>query len=339
MRAMLTDGQSLRLSNGSPPLDYFAYGLRVRSELALPFQTASQRDAAFSATRRGRGPKAGANVSVRIGPTPARLPNPIGKTQRWESVPGAFLMTVPNVARYLVSDGRDILVEPLGGSWPMVAAFLASTPFGALLKQRGLTTLHASAVEAQGGAALFTGVSGAGKSSLLAALVQRGCAMVSDDIAALRAAADGRFMAWPAGPAARMCGDALQALGWRLGGLRKAPGDSMKYLVRMAPFRKEPLAVRVIYVLEKHGRAAGVEIEQLPFKQAVHALLLNTYRKRTTQGLGRQEEHYRNVRALAAQAPVFHVARSTGSFKLQALAERIAAHLQWGADAVDASGD
>ena len=312
-----------------PQQDYFAYGLRIRSPLALPFQTLHSTPTS----------KLGADVTIRIGPTPAGLPNPIWKAPQRESVPGAFLMTtVDNVARYLVTDGRDILVEPCGGSWPEIAAFLVDVPFAALLRQRGLTTLHASAVEAQGGAALFAGCSGAGKSSLAAALVRRGCALVSDDIAAVQADADGRFMAWPSSPAARMCGDVLQALGWRLGGLRMVPNGAGKYLVRMAPFRKAPLAVRVIYTLGARTRAAGVEIERVPFKQAVHGLLLHTYRRQLTQGSGRQDEHFRNVRALAAQVPVFHVVRSARSFELpalDALAERIAAHLQ---SCVDAPG-
>ena len=312
-----------------PLQDYFAYGLRIRSPLALPFQTLHSTPAS----------KLGADVTIRIGPTPAGPPNLIWKAPQRESVPGAFLMTtVDNVARYLVTDGRDILVEPCGGSWPEIAAFLVDVPFAALLRQRGLTTLHASAVEAQGGAALFAGYSGAGKSSLAAALVRRGCALVSDDIAAVRADADGRFMAWPSSPAARMCGDVLQALGWRLGGLRMVPNGAGKYLAPMAPFRKAPLAVRVIYTLGARTRAAGVEIERVPFKQAVHGLLLHTYRRQLTQGSGRQEEHFRNIRALAAQAPVFHVVRSARSFELpalDALAERIAAHLQ---SCVDAPG-
>ena len=337
-----TSVPSAEFATADHPLqDYFAYGLRIRSALALPFQTASQHAALCAASSKTPASftptlKLGADVTIRIGPTPAGLRNPIWKAPQYESKPGAFLATASNVARCLVTDGRDILVEPLGGSWPEITAIIADAPFGALLQQRGLTTLHASAVEAQGGAALFAGCSGAGKSSLAAALVRRGCALVSDDIAAVRADADGRFMAWPAGPAARMCGDVLQALGWRLGGLRKAPDRTGKYLVRMAPFRTEPLAVRVIYTLDERRRAAGVEVERMPVKEAVHGLLLYSYLGNLPRGSGRQEEHFRNVQALAAQVPVFHVVWSARSFELPALdglAEHIAAHLQSCVDA------
>ena len=150
--------------------DYVACGLRIRSSTALPLRTAPEPD---------DGRPAGADVTVRIGATPPRLPNPVADGRRrgnraWEAAPGAFLMTVDDQARYLVADGRDVLIEPLGGSEREMGAFLIGPPFAALLQQRGLTTLQAGAVEAESGAVLFAGLKGAGKSTLLGALVERG---------------------------------------------------------------------------------------------------------------------------------------------------------------------
>ena len=157
------------------PHDYTAYGLHVRSPIALPF-----------APRSGR-PAGAPDVAVRFGPTPVALPAPARVRKkvgvRWEAAPGAFLMNVDGTARYLVSDGRDVLVEPRGGSDSEIAGLLTGPVLAALLQQRGVMTFHASAVETRAGAVLFAGHSGSGKSSLLAALVERGCAMLADDVA------------------------------------------------------------------------------------------------------------------------------------------------------------
>ena len=128
------------------PIDYLAYGLRIRSSIALPLRAAPSPDEEHSAD---------ADVTVRIGATPARLRNPVGKRHRWEAAPGVFLATVDDEARYLVAGGRDIVVEPLGGSERAMGASLVGPPLAALLQQRGLTTLHAGAVEAEVGAVLF----------------------------------------------------------------------------------------------------------------------------------------------------------------------------------------
>ena len=50
--------------------DYVACGLRIRSSIALPLRTAPEP---------ADGRPAGADVIVRIGATPPRLPNPVGK--------------------------------------------------------------------------------------------------------------------------------------------------------------------------------------------------------------------------------------------------------------------
>ena len=78
---------------------------------------------------------------------------------------------------------------------------LAGTVWAALLLQRGIVPFHASAVEFEAGAVLFLGRSGAGKSSLLGALLKRGRAMLADDVAGVVLDAGGRPVALPAYPA------------------------------------------------------------------------------------------------------------------------------------------
>ena len=228
------------------------------------------------------------------------------------------------MARYLVTDGCNVLVEPLGDDERDMGAFLLGSPFAALLQQRGLTTLHAGAVETEIGAALFAGFKGAGKSSLVGALAERGCALLSDDLTGVEANADGRFLALPASTCTRLRADSLEALGLLPRTLGKVDG---KRLLPAARRRTEPLAVRAVYVLEPHDRA-GVEIQPASWAQARRALLWHTHRKRFLHCLGRQEEHYRTVLGMAARVSVFHVRRPARSFELQALAERVAAHLR-----------
>ena len=82
---------------------YTAYGLRVQSPIALPFVPASS------------APHHEPDVTIRVGAAPLALPAPVDKRRHWQSAPGAFLLNVDGVARYLVTAGRDILVEPHGG--------------------------------------------------------------------------------------------------------------------------------------------------------------------------------------------------------------------------------
>ena len=98
-----------------PPYEYTAYGLHVRSPFALPFTPPPGGPRGECGSHGERGPQGGPDVRIRIGTTPTALPAPADRPGVWESAPGAFLLDVPGVVRYLATDGRDVLVEPHGG--------------------------------------------------------------------------------------------------------------------------------------------------------------------------------------------------------------------------------
>ena len=92
------------------------------------------------------------------------------------------------VARYLVSGGCEIIIEPHPTATEKdVRLFLLGSAMGALLLQRGIWPLHGSAIAGRSGAALFVGVSGSGKSTLVGAFHQRGFQVLADDVCAITA--------------------------------------------------------------------------------------------------------------------------------------------------------
>ena len=294
-------------TSGASPHHYAAYGLHVRSPFVLPFT-------------RCPGPPAGApDVTVHLGTTPATLPAPVEACARWEAAPGAFLLTVDGVARYLATDGRDVLVEPRGGGDPDVGVFLAGPVFGALLQQRGVVTLHASAVATEAGAVLFVGGSGCGKSSLAAALVARGYALMADNVTGVVLEEDGHVVALPAFPGVCLWADALDSLGWQA---RDRVRPSLeKYLVPVERFRSVPSAVCAVTLLTTSGRPAGT-IEPASRAAAFKWLTQHTYHGMFLRGLGRKQAHFRTATALAASVPATRVTHGY-PFCPGALADRV----------------
>ena len=293
------------------PRDYRAYGLWVRSPIALPF------------TPVPTPPAGGPDVSIRIGSVPETLPGSADRHSRWEAHPGAFMRRAPGGARFLVTGGRDIVVEPRGGSDHEVGLFLTGSMFGALLQQRGKATFHAATIETTAGAVLFMGSSGSGKSSLLAALVERGYAMLADDVTVVEPDVGGRPVALSAFPRMKLWADTLDKLAWRdraRGKVREGGGE--KYLVPMERFRHEPQAVRAVCVLESHRREE-VEVGTAPTADAFGWLCKYTYRGKYLHGLGQQPAHFRVATALARCVPVVVVRRPAYPFRLGALADRV----------------
>ena len=293
------------------PLDYTAFGLCVRSSIPLPL-----------------GPACGAahhepDVTVRIGEAPALPPSLPGKGEFWQMTPGAFWFTVDDVARYHVAEGRRILVEPRGGSRHDLGVFLIRSGFAALLLQRGVVPFHASAIATDAGAVLFAGCSGAGKSSLLAALVERGHTMLADDLTGV-IRRDGRAIALPAFPNIGLWADALDALDWRRRAGERVREPLEKFLAPVARFRDEPLAVRALYAL---GPGPEITVGKAPSQAALELLCRHTYRRRFLPGSGQRMTHFRTVAHMANRLPVFRVTRPAYPFLIDALADRVEAGL------------
>lgn len=140
---------------------YTAFGLQIASEPELP----------------GLMPGAGnPDLTIRFGEVSEHLPEPLkGKGVAYEISGDHFLLRVPGVARFLVNHGNEIIIERVGEAEDIdLSVFTINTPIGALLYQRGFLPMHASAIKVNGGCVMFTGVSGVGKSTILASLYQHG---------------------------------------------------------------------------------------------------------------------------------------------------------------------
>ena len=110
--------------------------------------------------------------------------------------PAGYLLHAPGFGRILISpDGSELICDPEPESSEWSALITAQAlPLAATL--RGFEVMHASGVVLGDRAALFAGRSGAGKSSLAAALLHHGALLLSDDTVALEPR-DGALVAHP----------------------------------------------------------------------------------------------------------------------------------------------
>lgn len=299
---------------------YRAYGLHVHSPIDLPFAPLPG------------SPSGEADVTVSLGKTPAALPNPITRNRRrkaactWEAAKDTFLMNVPGVAGYLATGGRYVTVDPECDSDRKIGVFLAGRVLVSLLQQRGLTTFHASAIATETGAILFAGPSGIGKSSLLAALLDRGYLMLSDDVTGVTLDADGRPTVLPAFPCTRLPADTQDTVGWRERAQAWEGIEKSMLPVESFRFHPTPLPLRAFYILTRNDRQ-DIGIERLPIAHTLTWLLKYTYRKRILYGMGQQRTHFRTLTA-SKDVPVSLVERPRHPFLLDMLADRIDADLR-----------
>ncbi|MDJ1168785.1 hypothetical protein PMG71_05050 [Roseofilum sp. BLCC_M154] len=98
------------------------------------------------------------DVRISVGPVSDRLIEPVYEDWFSQIKPGAYLLKVDEIAKYLVLDGKEIIIDPAAGCpEELIRLYLFSQGFGSLLHQRGRLILHASAVESDRGAMYISG--------------------------------------------------------------------------------------------------------------------------------------------------------------------------------------
>ena len=214
----------------------------------------------------------------------------------WKTASGGFL-------RLEYFDGTkfwlDIAGRHIWATWPPsltvedTSTYLLGPVLGLLLRLRGVTCLHASAVSFGDYAVAFMGSEGAGKSTTAAALAQQGCAIITDDVVAL-AETDGVFYVHPAYPYLCLWPESVASI---YGSAEALPRFSPAYDKRCLSlerqglnFEARTLPLKAIYVLDERRSDPAPVIEPLGYQSAILALVANTFATNVLDSPMRAEE-------------------------------------------------
>jgi len=201
----------------------------------------------------------------------------------WTVAGGAFW-------RLRYADGTEFAVDRRGrevwATWPAsltvedTATYLLGPILGLVLRLRGVTCLHASAVALGGRALVLVGPPGAGKSTVAAVLAHAGCPVVADDVVPL-AERDGAFFAQPAYPHLRLWPDSAAAIYGPAAALpRLTPTWDKRYVDLTVGNRFEARALPIggLYLLdERRAEPFVAPFERVTGHRALLALIANTY--------------------------------------------------------------
>jgi hypothetical protein len=201
----------------------------------------------------------------------------------WRVAKGAFL-------RIAYSDGTQFWLdrkrETLWALWPGTlsledtASYLFGPILGLLLRLRGVTCLHASAVAFNDRSVAFVGTEGAGKSTTAAAFARQGCGIISDDIVALREQQNA-FQVLPAYPHLSLWPDSVKMLYGSSEALpRFIPNWEKRRLYlgsQGTRFESRPLPLGAIYILGERLSDPAPFVEAIRPRAALLSLVADTY--------------------------------------------------------------
>jgi len=286
---------------------YRLAGLRIASDFPLAGLESCSSDAA-----------AHNDVVIRRTPLPASLALDAmahpehSQMQQIEGHHGQeVFLHIPRVAQFLVRAGREILIDPAPSSdTGEVRAYLLGTVFGVLCHQRGITPLHASAVDLKDGCVAFVGASGAGKSTLVAAMARRGHEIICDDVCFLQLDGKGNVLVGPGIERIRLWEDAMYALGYDGPGVEQEMHGYNKYFIPIRSPRNRAHRRRLRGVYELHPSPDdAIEVSPLQGSVAVEVLMQNVYRLNLAERLGYKPPAFIACAQAARNVPIFRLSR------------------------------
>lgn len=276
---------------------YFVFGLQVQSEIELPELLSGEEGAT-------------PDVVISIGRTPVNLANCQKKGVAYEVAKDEFLLDLKDIARFYVANGNSIMIEPSPKSEKRdIRLFLLGSCFSAILHQRKILALHASCIEHEGEAVLFTGISGVGKSTTANAFRLQGHKMLTDDVCPIKII-DGQPYAIPGYPQSKMWEDVLEKMEIDFEHLRHIrQGINKRAVPIKSEFVTTPLPIKAIYILQTHNKP---ELECLTIEDATKFRVIKnmTYRKYLVRDLGAQPHHFRSGIQIANRIPIKRILRS-----------------------------
>ena len=283
---------------------YRVSGLSVASEIVLPGAIASIADG-------------GAQVSIRRGPVPENLANPRSSGATWQIAGKQFLLRIPEIVRFLLTEGREIVFAPETEAGAAdVAIFILGTVFGILLHQREQVVLHASAVRVNGRAVLFCGSSGAGKSTIAAALAQRGYPLVTDDVCAVTVTDAGASTVNPDGRQLKLWAQAIERLDLAARRGERVRASLEKFYVDPGEVFSEPLMLGAVYALREARPPHAPGIEKPNVVDSALILRRSAYRPLLVRRLDQKTNYFHAAAAIANTAGIFHLTRALDFAKM-----------------------
>ncbi|HEX8154611.1 MAG TPA: hypothetical protein VF698_15870 [Thermoanaerobaculia bacterium] len=274
--------------------DQLLFGLAVRASRAIPFAASlPQPRAADVLIHCGSFPDLTLTDSTAI----HDVDEPSLRFTFGRTASGTFVFDYPDAARFAVSANEIAFDwrEPL--TFEDACTYLLGPVFAFVLRLRGASCVHASAVAIGGKAVLLAGATAAGKSTLAAALVQRGCVLVAEDVVPIAGA-----HAIPTYPAIRLWPRSVELLFGDRDALPRISPSWDKRIFVVDAFARAPVPIDAIYFPEAgFGETRSSLFDVTPHDSAI-TLIGHTYRGEILDGAMRRRD-FDVLGKLAAELP------------------------------------
>jgi len=221
--------------------------------------------------------------------------------------PEACWLEIPNITRFLIKQGRQIIIEPFSGiDEESLRLFLYTICIPLVLIYHNYFLLHGSAIHWGEQGVAFLANFGQGKSTLLASFLKRADCFLSDDICVLTQ--DGVIL--PGLPFLQLREDAIKKLDIDSTRLKLIRPRVQKWWVSAQQvLPSQPVLLKTAYMINPTNRP-DVQLTPLVGLRKVQYLKKYTYQPLFVRGLGKELFYFHQCAALAARITANFVERA-----------------------------
>ncbi len=295
---------------------YWAYGLEIVSELEFPEMYP------YGVKK--------PDLEIKIGTVPAVLTGPevIAKEKFFIS-PTEYLIHLP-ICSYYVKEGASITIELReNADLHSVRLFLLTNAMAAVLHHRNKVALHAGAIQTEKGLVVICGDSGAGKSTTISALQQKGYKIFVDDVLVLKDAG-AKVVGVAAYPTLKLWDDTIEKLA--LGVIpeeQKLRESVNKYRVSFQEdFTTRTIPVYKLFYLRKMEANNSVEVTKKDGLEAFKILYSQLYRTSMINNNQSQAILFERLNQVVNQTNLIEVARPLDGNSIEELVQIIEKEIQ-----------
>lgn len=289
---------------------YSLYGLIVSSEIEIKELISI-------------GEETSCDVKITLKEMPTKIKEEIdsGKFSNLDKDESWF--TVKNIGIYRMINGNSIEIEVNTSNKKDIICFLLGSAFGILLIQRNNIAIHGSTVDVNNKVFIFTGESGAGKSSLSAGCISKGYNFLSDDVSVLELYKDKAFVN-PAYPQQKICDDIMKELALDTTKYVKLDENRCKYAVpKRENFYCEKKELYGIIEIVPKEHIEKVNIKEVIGMDKIKYFYKNIYRIECAYSIGIKGEYLNNIIKLSNKVRFYILERPKDKFTVNEQIDKI----------------
>jgi len=256
------------------------------------------------------------DVTIMIGQVPAKLTSDdVVHKVSMSASPLEYLLDINNVAKFYVAKGKEIIIEPYeGADTPSVRLFMLSNAMAAILHQQNKIPFHASGIITEKGLVLFTGRSGAGKSTTACGFMEKGFRLFTDDVCVLSYNKNtARVEACASYPMMKLWENTVDQMSIQKNISQQLRPNLPKFgFPQHQEFSTQSFPIAQVYILKTSPLQNDYSFRNLNSIEAFNQLQQNTYRRRQVDIMKLRESHFKIISQLTQSASITEMVRPYG---------------------------